>query len=112
MAEFARTLARMADPALKDKIRDKLTGLWAAPLGGFQGFPGENSVTNDAAAKLSLREKIKLRRLREQFFPPDLFADPSWDIMLDLKAGAQEGQRVSLSSLCIAVAVPPTTALR
>jgi len=53
-----------------------------------------------------------LRRLRGSFFQPDLFADPAWDILLDLKAAAQEGQQVSVSSLCIAAAVPPTTALR
>lgn len=112
LAEFARTLARMADPELKDKIKDKSVSFRAAPLGGFQGFPSENSVANDVAAKLNLREIIKLRRLRERFFQPDLFADPAWDILLDLKAAAQEGQRVSVSSLCIAAAVPPTTALR
>jgi hypothetical protein len=59
-----------------------------------------------------LREIIKLRRMRERYFPPDLFADPAWDILLDLKAARQEGQHVSVSSLCIAAAVPPTTALR
>jgi len=50
--------------------------------------------------------------MRERFFPHDLFADPAWDILLDLKAAGQEGQHVSVSSLCIAAAVPPTTALR
>lgn len=60
----------------------------------------------------NLREIIKLRRLRDSFFQPDLFADPAWDILLDLKAAALEGQQVSVSSLCIAAAVPPTTALR
>jgi hypothetical protein len=112
LAEFARALARMADPELKDKIKDKSISFRAAPLGGFQGFPGESSVANDVAAKLSLREIIKMRRLRDRFFPPDLFADPAWDILLDLKAAAQEGQHVSVSSLSIAAAVPPTTALR
>ncbi len=112
LAEFARELARMADPELKDKIKDKSISFRAAPLGGFQEFPGESSVANDVAAKLSLREIIKMRRLRDRFFPPDLFADPAWDILLDLKAAAQEGQHVSVSSLCIAAAVPPTTALR
>ncbi len=112
LAEFARALARMADPELKDKIKDKSISFRAAPLGGFQGFPSENSTANAAAAKLNLRETIKLRRLRDRFFPPDLFADPAWDILLDLKAAAQEGQHVSVSSLCIAAAVPPTTALR
>ena len=112
LAEFARTLARMADPELKDKIQDKSISYRAAPLGGFQEFPNEKSVTKDVAATLRLREVIKLRRLRDRFFPPDLFADPAWDILLDLKAAAQEGQHVSVSSLCIAAAVPPTTALR
>jgi DNA-binding MarR family transcriptional regulator len=50
--------------------------------------------------------------MREQFFGPDLFADPAWDILLDLYAARLEQQRVAVSSLCIAAAVPATTALR
>ena len=64
LAEFARTLARMADPELKDKIQDKSISYRAAPLGGFQGFPNEKSATKDVAVTLRLREVIKLRRLR------------------------------------------------
>jgi len=67
LAEFARTLARMADPELKDKLQDKSISYRAAPLGGFQGFPNENSVTKDVAVTLRLREVIKLRRLRDRF---------------------------------------------
>jgi hypothetical protein len=44
--------------------------------------------------------------MREQFFGPDLFADPAWDILLDLYAARLEQQRVAVSSLCIAAAVP------
>ena len=112
LAEFARTLARMAEPERKDKVTDKPMSFRPAPLGGFQGFPNNAAVANAAAATLNLREIIKLRRLRDRFFQPDLFADPAWDILLDLKAAAQERQQVSVSSLCIAAAVPPTTALR
>jgi len=39
-------------------------------------------------------------------------AGPARDLLLDLKAAATEVQNVSVSSLCIAAAVPPTTALR
>lgn len=60
----------------------------------------------------SIRSIIRARRLRERFFPGDLFADPAWDMMLDLMAARLEGRRVAVSSLCIAAAVPPTTALR
>ncbi len=59
-----------------------------------------------------VRAMIRARRLREQFFGPDLFADPAWDILLDLFAAGLEKQRVAVSSLCIAAAVPATTALR
>jgi len=112
LAEFARTLARMADSERKTSISDKAMSFRPAPLGGFQGFPTAGSMRSDATDAQTLREIIKLRRMRERFFPADLFADPAWDILLDLKAARQEGQQVSISSLCIAAAVPPTTALR
>ena len=59
-----------------------------------------------------LREMIKMRRVRDQYFDHSLFADPAWDILLDLLAARLEGKKVSVSSLCIAAAVPPTTVLR
>ncbi|MBZ6378425.1 hypothetical protein B5C34_12940 [Pacificimonas flava] len=59
-----------------------------------------------------IREIIRKRRLRSDFFPADLFADPAWDILLDLAASRHEGRSVSVSSLFIAAAVPTTTALR
>jgi hypothetical protein len=59
-----------------------------------------------------IRSVIRVRRLREHFFKGDLFADPAWDMLLDLMAARVERQRVAVSSLCIAAAVPPTTALR
>jgi DNA-binding MarR family transcriptional regulator len=45
-------------------------------------------------------------------FAPELFADPAWDMLLELYALHLEQKRVSVSSLCIAAYVPPTTALR
>jgi DNA-binding MarR family transcriptional regulator len=59
-----------------------------------------------------IRAHIRARRQRERFFAPSLFADPAWDILLDLAAARLEGRLVSVSSLCIAAAVPTTTALR
>jgi DNA-binding transcriptional ArsR family regulator len=59
-----------------------------------------------------VRSVIRARRLRDRYFGTDLFADPAWDMMLDLLAARLEGHRVAVSSLCIAAAVPPTTALR
>lgn len=55
---------------------------------------------------------IAQRQARAKFFGGELFADPAWDILLDLTAARAEHQRVSVTSLCIASGVPPTTALR
>jgi len=63
-------------------------------------------------AALAIREIIRGRRLREQFFESGMFADPAWDILLDLAAARIEGRSVAVSSLCIAAAVPATTGLR
>ncbi len=59
-----------------------------------------------------VRAFLRLRRLRAQYFLPAPFADPAWDILLDLAAARIERRRVAVSSLCIAAAVPATTALR
>ena len=59
-----------------------------------------------------VRQLIRRRRQRKRFFPADLFADPAWDMLLDLYAAHYEGRPVAVSSLCIAAAVPATTALR
>jgi hypothetical protein len=60
----------------------------------------------------TVRAVIRARRLRARFFPEDLFADPAWDMLLDLLQAEIAQLRVPVSSLCIAAAVPATTALR
>ncbi|MEO0062687.1 MAG: hypothetical protein RLZZ08_1247 [Pseudomonadota bacterium] len=59
-----------------------------------------------------VRQILRQRQLRARFFDRELFADPAWDILLDLTAARVEHVRVSITSLCIASGVPPTTALR
>ncbi len=59
-----------------------------------------------------VRAIIRARRMRDQYFQGELFADPAWDMLLDLMAARLEKNRVAVSSLCIAAAVPATTALR
>ena len=59
-----------------------------------------------------VRSVIRARRLRARFFNELLFADPAWDMLLDLTQAELAQHRVPVSSLCIAAAVPATTALR
>jgi DNA-binding MarR family transcriptional regulator len=60
----------------------------------------------------TVRQVIRARRLRTRFFDEELFADPAWDMLLDLLQAEIAQHRVPVSSLCIAAAVPATTALR
>lgn len=55
---------------------------------------------------------IRARRQRSHYFPDDLFADPAWDILLELLHADASQRRVTVSNLCHAAAVPATTALR
>jgi hypothetical protein len=82
------------------------TGPTSADLGGGTDAAQTAPSAND------LRNMIRVRRMRDQFFAGDLFADPAWDMLLDLLAARMERVQVAVSSLCIASAVPPTTALR
>lgn len=59
-----------------------------------------------------VRRIIAGRQSRARFFDSALFADPAWDMLLDLTAAHGERQQVSVTSLCIAAGVPATTALR
>jgi predicted transcriptional regulator len=53
------------------------------------------------------------RRQRDRHFGnPNLFGEPAWDMMVDLFIAAEENKQINVSSLCIAAAVPATTALR
>jgi DNA-binding MarR family transcriptional regulator len=60
----------------------------------------------------TVRNVIRARRLRARYFHEELFADPAWDMLLDLLQAEIAQLRVPVSSLCIAAAVPATTALR
>jgi DNA-binding MarR family transcriptional regulator len=55
---------------------------------------------------------ISARAKRRQYLRPDLFVEPDWDMLLDLYVARLRERRVSVSSLCIAGNIPPTTALR
>jgi len=97
------------------RLAEVLSQLAANPPGGVRdrtpGYRGEPTAEPDPDPR-AIRATIRARRLRDQHFASELFADPAWDMLLDLYAARLEGRRVSVSSLCIAASVPPTTALR
>lgn len=104
VARIADTLARLTraeqDRDEPPPIVGDRTTRYGAPPALATPTPGE------------LRRTIRARRMRDQFFGPGYFEDPGWDMLLDLYAAELDGTKVSVSSLCIAAAVAPTTALR
>lgn len=71
------------------------------------------SIGPNAADQCRMVDSIlRMRRLRTKFFPDALFADPAWDILLDLYMAELQQRRVTVSSLCVGANVPQTTALR
>ena len=94
----------------------------AATLARLSVGPGSPAANrNEAPAKNgpvpavdieTVRQVIRARRLRARYFDEELFADPAWDMLLDLLQAEIAQLRVPVSSLCIAAAVPATTALR
>lgn len=59
-----------------------------------------------------VRAITKARRLRQKYFGSDIFADPTWDILLDLYAAHLGQQHIAVTSLCLGSGVSSTTALR
>ncbi|MES2058129.1 MAG: MarR family winged helix-turn-helix transcriptional regulator [Pseudomonadota bacterium] len=61
---------------------------------------------------ITVRNYLRARRGRSALLPAELFAEPAWDMLLDLYVSQLEGRCVSAVGACDAAAVPPSTALR
>jgi len=83
-----------------------------APASVQFGSPQPSAAPLPEVSREQLRGVIRARRIRARFFAEDLFADPAWDMLLDLMHAELAQIRVPVSSLCIAASVPATTALR
>ena len=55
---------------------------------------------------------VATRALRDQLLPGMRFADPAWDILLDVFVATTRGQVLSISDVGLASRLPHTTALR
>ncbi|MGN6376909.1 MAG: hypothetical protein ACTHMG_15345 [Sphingomonas sp.] len=106
VARIAEVLAQLARREPSPSRRGGLVGDRRGSYNAGAVAPGPGIEARD------IRRAIRARRLRDQFFAPGLFEDPAWDMLLDLYAAELEDRAVSVSSLCIAAAVAPTTALR
>ena len=100
---------------LSDEVSRIASTLARLSAGPGHVAPRAPVVTHAEAPEVSaeaIRSLIRARRLRANYFSEELFADPAWDMLLDLLHAEILHLRVPVSSLCIAAAVPATTALR
>ena len=93
-----------------DDIRERLTS--ALRLVDQVASVPASRLPDQPVAEGDIRAMLKMRRNRDKFFDCELFADPAWDMLLELYAARLGQQKISVGSLCSAAAVPGTTALR
>ncbi|MFC3173574.1 MarR family transcriptional regulator [Novosphingobium bradum] len=116
--QVGRLAARLGGGAAGQVGQVGQAGRVEAPAVTFRGASADDAIhlRTPPAAELPdarmIRRILRQRQQRARFFDAELFADPAWDMLLDLTAARAEHKRVSVTSLCIASGVPPTTALR
>ena len=108
--QSAERLRQLSDEV--SRIASTLARLSTGPGAPIAALQPVNDVKAPPISPDVVRSVIRARRLRGRFFDENLFADPAWDMLLDLLQAEIAQLRVPVSSLCIAAAVPATTALR
>lgn len=106
----AARLRQLSDEV--SRIAATLARLSSGPSSAPRVIEQESLGDAPAVSPETVRSVIRARRLRTRYFDEELFADPAWDMLLDLFQAEIAHLRVPVSSLCIAAAVPATTALR
>jgi len=106
----AERLRQLSDEV--SRIASTLARLSTGPSTAARPMEAPRAADLPEVSAETVRAVIRARRLRSRYFPEDMFADPAWDMLLDLLQAEISQLRVPVSSLCIAAAVPATTALR
>ena len=83
-------------------------GTFLAPAEGV----ADDADGRDHALAAIAERMYQERRRRSRHFPSHLFAEPAWDILLDLFVNGVRNRAISITSACIAGGIPATTGLR
>lgn len=101
LAELSKTISTPPIPPNADVVETIETTEPSAP---------EASIS---AARLNVAIGwIRSRACRDKAFGDDLFFDPAWSILLELYVHHRQRTATSITSLCLAAKVPPSTGLR
>lgn len=105
--ELAHRLFQIADSIEEAEDRLSVDASSTSSARASKRMPHE-----DLHLGLIARSLYQLRRRRSKWFPDDLFAEPAWDMLLDLFVNFSNGKLITTTSICHAAEVPLTTGLR
>ncbi len=88
------------------RLDELLRAMDEVPAAGPAGIIAQDGMLEAA------RHALWAQRERERVFGRGLFADPAWDILLELFVAGAEGRQANVVSVCAAAGVPETVALR
>jgi len=112
------------DPISASDAASARTSFTALPASELQSAPDVNEgttklVANEPMNEIALRAARALarkvhtgRRRRDRILGASISSEASWDMLLELYAAEGEQKVTSLTELCLASAVPSSTALR
>jgi DNA-binding MarR family transcriptional regulator len=105
--------AHMLGLTVGDSARSEPSKTESAPVQPAVPEADQKPVRNMDAERLStVLAWIKSRTSRNRVFGEDLFAEPAWDMLLDLYANYRLNRTVTIGDLCVASRAPMSTALR
>ena len=81
-------------------------------LRSTQELPAESAPDSSGATVELARRALEARRERDRVFGAGTFADPAWDVLLDLFVAGEENRAVDAFSLCGRSALPEGVILR
>ena len=95
------------------RIRDTVDRLLDERQNGVvpDGHNGTLSRSNQDLTQ-TVKRILRFRDLRNEVFDGHLFADPAWDMLLEIFMCDLTQQRISVSAACAGSRVPATTGLR
>lgn len=96
------------------ELRRQLDSLFRLKALGKLPEERDGTLTErDSATVNKLRRILKFRDTRSRVFrDEDLFADPAWDMLLEIFISDLMQQKMPVSSACVSARVPSTTGLR
>jgi DNA-binding MarR family transcriptional regulator len=94
-----------------DRLQDQLDELRVRLSPGDEEAAAVSNLDSKDELRL-IRHILRSRRRRDEMFGHELFGEPAWDLLLELYAAEITQQKISVSSACLASAVPQSTALR